>query len=144
DRLDGALQLGERELGCHQLEDDGTIFELGAQARDRSGENAPGIEAHRLAQPRKIPARHRGRPAVASRLLDQAGFVEELVTVERLLLVPRAAGDPEAYPYALAPPERSRRLGLVGARRPVLEQRQDDLVEDFRPPLPHGLPAKGT
>src|SRR5262245_19769856 len=96
DRLHRALQFGEGELARHQLEYDGTVFELGAQPRDRGGEDAAMIEAHRLAQPRHRSPRQRAFAALAARFLDQAGLVEELVAVEHLLLVPRAAAEREA------------------------------------------------
>src|SRR5215831_441383 len=135
DSLHGALQLGEGELARHQLEYDRTVFELGAQPRDRGGEDAAVIEAHRLSQPRRGLSRQRGFAAVAARFLDQAGLVEELVAVEHLLFVPRAAAEREARAHALAAAECARRRGLGGTSRPILEQRQDDLVEDLRPLL---------
>src|SRR5215813_3861645 len=135
DRLHRALQLGEGELARHQLEYDGTVFELGAQPRDRGGEDAAVIEAHRLAQPGRGLPRQRGFAAVAARFLDQAGLVDELVAVEHLLLVPRAAAERETQAHALAPAQRARRCGLGRAARPILEQRQDDPVEDVRPLL---------
>src|SRR5262249_14160692 len=95
DRLHGALQFGEGELARHQLEYDGTVFELGAQPRDRGGEDAAVIEAHGLAQPGHGLPRQRGFAAVAARFLDQAGLVDELVAVEHLLLVPWAAAERE-------------------------------------------------
>src|SRR5499426_483766 len=142
DRLHGALQLGEGEFARHQLEYDGTVFELGAQPRDRGGEDAAVIEAHRLAQPGRGLPRQRGFAAVAACLLDQAGLVDELVAVEHLLLVPRAAAERETRPHALAPAQRTRRRGLGRAARPILEQRQDDLVEDVRPLLPPIFPRE--
>src|SRR5262249_39547970 len=134
-RLHGALQFGEGELARHQLEYDGTIFELGAQPRDRGGEDAAMIEAHRLAQPRHRFPRQRGLAAVAARFLDPARLLEALVAVDHLRPAPGAAAAREAYPHAPAPAERARRRGLGGAARPILEQRQHDLVEDVRPLL---------
>src|SRR5262249_55450557 len=119
DRLHRALQLGEGELARHQLEYDGTVFELGAQPRDRGGEDAAVIEAHGLAQPGHGLPRHRGFAAVAARFLGQAGLVDELVAVEHLLLVPWAAAEREAQAYALAAAERARRRGLGRAARPI-------------------------
>src|SRR6516162_611073 len=133
DRLHGALQLREGELARHQLEYDRTVFELGAQPRDGGGEDAAVIEAHRLSQPGHGLPCQRGLAAVAARFLHQAGLVEEFVAVERLLLVPRAAAEREARAHALAAAQRARGRGLGGAARPILEQRQDDLVEDLRP-----------
>src|SRR6516162_2989040 len=133
DRLHGALQLREGELARHQLEYDRTVFELGAQPRDGGGEDAAVIEAHRLSQPGHGLPRQRGLAAVAARLLDQTGLIEELVAVERLLFVPRAAAEREARTHALAAAERARGRGLGGTARPILEQRQDNLVEDLRP-----------
>ena len=142
DRLDGALQFGERELARHQLEHHRTIFEFGAQPRDRGREDAPVIVPHRLAQRGEWPPRQRGLAAVAPRLLDQAGFVQQLVAIERFLFVPGAAAAAEAEPDPLAPAERAPRLRLVGAGRPFLEHRQDDLVENVRPLLSPILPGK--
>src|SRR5262249_57516879 len=79
--------------------------------------------------------REGGFAAVAARFLDQAALVEELVAVERLLFVPRAAAEREARAHALAAAERARRRGLGGTAGPILEQRQDDLVEHLRPLL---------
>ena len=50
DRLDGALQFGEREFARHQLEHHRAVFQLGAQPRDRGREDAAVIEPHRFAQ----------------------------------------------------------------------------------------------
>src|SRR5262249_57780332 len=90
---------------------------------------------HGRGQPRDGVPRQGGLAAVAARLLDQAGLVEELVAVERLLFVPRAAAERKARAHALAAAERARGRGLGGAARPILEQRQDDLVEDLPPPI---------
>ncbi len=53
DRLDRALQFGEREFARHHLEDDGTVFELGAQPGNRRRENAAVVELHRFAEIRQ-------------------------------------------------------------------------------------------
>src|SRR5215470_10875757 len=87
-------------------------------------------------------ARQRGFAAAAARFLDQAGLVDELVAVEHLLLVPRAAAERETQAHALAPAQRTRRRGLGRAARPILEQRQDDLVEDVRPLFPPIFPRE--
>src|ERR671931_1528423 len=86
--------------------------------------------------------RQRGFAAVAPRLLDQAGLVEELIAVEHFLFVPRAAAGAKAKPNALAPAQRARGLGFVGAHSPLVEQRQGDLVEDVRALLAPVLPRK--
>src|SRR5262249_8964490 len=140
DRLHRALQLGEGELARHQLEYDGTVFELGAQPRDRGGEDAAVIEAHGLGQPGHGLAPQRGSAAGAARFLAQAALVDESVAVEPLPPVPWAAAEREAQAHALAAAERARRRGFGRAARPILEQRQDDLVEDVRPLLPPIFP----
>src|SRR5262249_24983844 len=142
DRLHRALQLGEGELARHQLEYDGTVFELGAQPRDRGGEDAAVIGAHGLGPPGDGLPRQRGFAAVAARFLDQTGLVDELVAVKHLLLVPWTAAKREAQAHALAAAERARRRGFGRAARPILEQRQDDLVEDVRPLLPPVFPRE--
>ncbi len=142
DRFDGALQIGEGELARHQLEHHGAIFQLGAQSRDRGRKDAAVIESHGLAQRRHARAPERGAAAVTSRLLDQARLVEELVAVEHLLLVPRAATGAEAQAHALASAKRAPSLGLVDALGPLREQRQHDLVEDLRPLFAPILPRE--
>ena len=67
----------------------------------------------------------RGGTAVARGLGDEAGLVEQLVTLEHLLLVETAA-DAEAYFQSFRAPERTCRL--VGRRRalgPFLQARLD-------------------
>ena len=66
-----------------------------------------------------VPRAQRRLAAVAPRLLHQPGFVEELVAVERLLLVPRAAAAGEALPQPLAPRQRARRLVVRARRSPI-------------------------
>src|SRR5262249_1024652 len=139
DRLHRALQLGEGELARHQLEYDGTVFELGAQPRDRGGEDAAGIEAPWLPQPGDGLPR---QPGLAAAFLARAGRVDECVAVGPFLLVPGAAAEREAQAHALAAAERARRRGFGRAARPILEQRQDDLVEDVRPLLPPIFPRE--
>src|SRR5947207_1980283 len=112
-RLDGALQLGQRELARHQLEHDRAVFELGAQARDRGREDAPVVEAHGFAERREGLARERRLTAVAARLLDETGVVEELVAIEHLLLVPGGAAGAKAQPQPLTPAERAAGLRPV-------------------------------
>ena len=111
--------LGQREFLRHQLEHHRPVFELGAQPRDRGRQDAAMIEAHRLAERRQLAARERRFAAVAPRLLDQAGLVEQLVAVEHLLLVPGRAADAEAQPQPLAPAERAAGLRPLRARRPI-------------------------
>src|SRR5215831_2168485 len=142
DRLDGGLQLGEREFRRHQLEDHRAILQLGAQARDRGRENAPMVEPHRRAERRQLAALERGLAAVAARLLDEARLVQELVAVEHLLLVPWAAARREALAQPLAPAERARGIVARLALRPGVERRQDRAVEDLGPPGAPVLPRE--
>ena len=114
DRLDGALQFGEREFGRHQLEHHRAVFQLGAQPRDRGGEDAAVVEAHRLAERGQLARVQRRLAAVAPRFLDQPRLVEQLVAVEHLLLVPGRAADAEAEPQPLAPAERAAELAACG------------------------------
>src|SRR5262249_5009048 len=129
------------------LEDDRAIFELATQPRDRSGQNAAMVEAHRLAELGEGAARQRGLATIASRLLDQPGLVEQLVTGEHLLLVPGppmlgTAAVGEADPHPLAPPGRAGSLRLAGAPGPVVELRQNHLVENLGPLPPPVLPGE--
>ena len=89
DCLDRALQIGERELRRHQLEHDRAVFHLRAQPRDGCCKNSPVVEWHRFAEGRELAALLRGFTSVAPRLLDKARFIQQLVAVERALLVPR-------------------------------------------------------
>src|SRR5262249_668291 len=74
----------------------------------------------------------------------ESGLVEQLVAVERLLLVPRAAADRKALTQPLAPAERARRIAARLMFCPGLERRQDRAVEDFGPPAAPVLPGKET
>src|SRR4051794_28699407 len=49
-----SLQLKQRELVRHQLEDHRAVFDLGARAADGGRKNAPMIEPHRRTKPRTI------------------------------------------------------------------------------------------
>src|SRR3990172_5096215 len=84
-RLNRALQLGQRERLVHQFEYHGPIFELRPEARDRGGEDAPVVEAHRYTRAARGLA-VQDRPPVAPGLDHQTGVVEELVAVERAFL----------------------------------------------------------
>ena len=92
----------------HQLEHHRAVFQLGAQPRDRGGEDAAMVEAHRLAERRASGARERRFAAVAPRLLDQARLVEQLVAVEHLLLVPGLPPTPKHSAAARAGRARDR------------------------------------
>src|SRR5215470_616667 len=71
--------------------------------------------------------------AVATRFLDQPGLVEELITIEHFLLVPRTAADRETVPQAFTPAKRAGRFVAEGARRPVDQQRQDGFIKNVGP-----------
>src|SRR5262249_37117349 len=91
DRLDGALKLGQGELGRHQLENDGGVFELGPKARNRRRQNPAVVEAHGDARRRRGLSWRRHRTSVALGLDDKAGFIEKLIAVEDAFLVPAGA-----------------------------------------------------
>ena len=50
DRFHHLLQVEQREALGHQLEHDGAVFDLAAQAADGGGEDAAVVGDHRLAQ----------------------------------------------------------------------------------------------
>ena len=82
DRFRGPLQFGECEFGRQKFKYHRAIFQLGAQPGDRGGGNSAVVEAHGNAEPGKQWARQRRGTAVAPRLLDEAGFVEQVAAVE--------------------------------------------------------------
>ena len=118
DRFHGALQFSECEFGRQKFKHHRAVFQLGAQPRDRGGENAPVVEAHGYAEAGDRLARQCRRAAVAPRLLDQSGLVEQLVAVEHALLVPMRALGAEIQPDAILAAERARGVRLLGLRRP--------------------------
>src|SRR5882762_10211949 len=131
DRLHGGLQVGQGELARHQLENHRTVFELGAQPRDGGRQDTAMVVPHRLAQGGQVRALERGLAAVVARLLDQPGFVEQLVAVEHLLLVPWASAGGKTLAQAFAPAERT---GWIVARLvagPGVERGQDRVVENL-------------
>src|SRR5262249_59760179 len=67
---------------------------------------------------------------------------DELVAVEHLLLVPRAAAGGKTLAQPLAPAERAGRIVARLAPRPGVEGRQDGAVEDLRPARPPVLPGE--
>src|SRR5262249_60187469 len=75
-------------------------------------------------------------------LRAQPGLGDAPGAVDPLPLAPRAAAEREPQARALAPAQRTRRRGLGGAARPILEQRQDALVEDVRPLFPPIFPRE--
>ena len=88
-----------------------------------------------------VPRCERGRAAVAPRLLDQPGFVEQLVAVEHLLLVPRRAADAEGRAAAArAGRARGRARHAVGAVHS--SSSGDDRVEDRGRALAPVLPRE--
>ncbi len=88
-RFDGALQLEQREVVGHQLEDDRAIFDLRAHAANSSRKYAPMIEAHRQPKARSFCPMLGGVAAIADGLFDKPGLVEQLITLENFLFVPR-------------------------------------------------------
>src|SRR5262245_5985474 len=141
-RLDRVLQLGQGKFMRHELEHDGAIFELGAQPSDGGCQDAPVVEAHRRSQCRKRRPSQRNLSSIAARLFDQASIVEELIAIEHLFLVPRAAIGSKTEPQSLAPSEGATRLWAVRASGPFSQQRHDYLVENLRPLFTPVLPRK--
>src|SRR5689334_2307673 len=111
--LDRVLQLGQRELLRHELENNGPIFELGTQSRDGCCKDSPVVKAHRLTQGWEPGARQRHLASIAPRLYHQSRFVKELITVEDLLLVPWTAVDAETELKTFAPSDSTARLRAV-------------------------------
>src|SRR4029077_16278719 len=79
---------------------------------------------------------------VAPCLLDQPGFVEQLVAIEDLLLVPGRAAVAEAQAQPPAAAEGAAGLRPLRARGPFGEQGQDRGIENLRPLLAPVLPRK--
>src|SRR6267154_41499 len=122
ERLDGALQLQQREGRRHQLEHDRPVFDLAAQAAERGRQDPAMIERHRDAGAQAI-AGERRPPEVAGRLGDEPRLVQELVAFEDQLLVPRTCRHPEGQPepfLAQPPLGFGRGLGRP-TRQPLLD-----------------------
>jgi hypothetical protein len=71
-------------------------FDLGAEAGNSGGENAPVIRHHRVAGHLR-----RGSALVARGLRNERGFIEKLVPLQHQLLVPVAAIEPKGDGGAL-------------------------------------------
>src|SRR5262245_30552671 len=141
DRLDRLLQLVEREIGRHELEDHGAIFDLGADAPDGSREDATVVEAHRGAEARQERPSEGGLASVTSRFLYETCLVKQLVAVENLLLVPGRAVEAEAHADAVLTLDGTRdRRTQDRALGPFLKARLDlgrqQLGTAFAPVLP--------
>ena len=92
DRLHGSLQFGEREGRRHQLEDHRPIFHLGAQPAHGRGQICDDDRAASARRAAAVAAALQRRLApVAPGLLDEAGLIEQLIALERILLVEAAA-----------------------------------------------------
>lgn len=83
-RLDGALQLQEREDSRHELEHDGPVFDLGAKAANARCQDATMIRYHRR------PGYRQGSslPQATGRFFDQGRLVEEFIALQRKFLIP--------------------------------------------------------
>ena len=126
-RLDGALQLEQGEVGRHQLEHHRPVFDLGPQPGDGGGEDAAVVVQHRVAG-----HRHRGvdaetprppaptRPRTASRSAAGPGPRSRAMSVEsegqrRPRSIP-VAPDSAVRP-GLSPPAQAGRNALGDDRR---------------------------
>lgn len=98
--FDRQLQLGQCEAGGKQFKDQRPVFQLAAQPTHRGRQYAAMVKGHRLAgglQALVIVHRQLGggaallhpQPPVAPRLKDQPGFIEQLITLQHPLLIPR-------------------------------------------------------
>ena len=156
--LDRPLQLQQGEGLRQQLEHQGPVPELAAEAPQRGGEDAPVVEGQRRPERRagrgvpgpSRPAAPCPRPAgvsaggpscpVAARLGDQPRLVEQFVAVEHPLGVPprgpRPEGDVDAAP-ALAAAGAGR-----GRRRPGVEGGPDAVAQQRRLAAPVVLPRQ--
>ena len=86
-RLDATLELQQREDRLHQFEDDGAVFDLGAQPGDAGCKNATVISLHG-------PAEDRLRnvwTVSAVCLLDKRRLVKQFVALQDQFLVPGIA-----------------------------------------------------
>ena len=135
-RLHRPLQLEERKRLRQELEYHRPVFDLAAQPADRRCQDAAVIENHR---PTELNVAGLGFAAVAPGLVDQTGFVEQLVTVEHPVLVPRRAAQTESDVHPLAPPFGDRPLPLgfhPGSERGL------ELIEQLRPSFAPVLPGQ--
>src|SRR5882724_2143445 len=125
DRFHGPLQLGKCEFGRQKFKYHRTVFQFGAQPRNRGRQYSPVVETHRYAKRGNGSARQCRGASVASRFLDQSRFVKQLITVEHALLVPMRALGAEIQPDAILAAERPRRVGLLGLLSPVRQFGKD-------------------
>src|SRR3990172_3074584 len=87
DRLDGLLQLKQREHRRHQLEDHGPVFDAAPELADGAGKHL-GMIAERGMGKLRRPRSCNRMPDARHGTADEARLAQELVALEHLLLVP--------------------------------------------------------
>lgn len=133
DGFNRPLKLEQRELIRHQLEHHGPPLDLGADAADRSSQDAAVVVAHG-----KTKTRGEGSvcifgnvAAIAARLAYETCLVQQFVALQDLLFVPLCAIEAEAHANTLCPQDRALRRGrrarTIG---PGLKMRDDHLAQD--------------
>src|SRR6267154_2554784 len=140
DRFHGPLQLGKCEFGRQKFKYHRTVFQFGAQPRNRGRQYSPVVEAHRYAKRWNGSARQCRGASVASRFLDQSRFVKQLITVEHALLVPMRALGAKIQPDAILAAECACRVGLLGLLSPVRQFGKDVALDHAGPRLPPVFP----
>gem|GEM_PF-66032 len=89
DGLGGGLEGGQGEEAGHEVEQDGTVLQLAAQAAQARGQDAAVIRAHDQAGRQDGG---RGQAGVAPGLGHQSSLVEQFVAFQHPLLVPAMLG----------------------------------------------------
>src|SRR5882672_2251421 len=140
DRFHGPLQLSKCEFGRQKFKYHRTVFQFGAQPRNRGRQYSPVVEAHRYAKRGNGSARQCRGASVASRFLDQSRFVKQLITVEHALLVPMRALGAEIQPDAILAAECTCRVGLLGLLSPVRQFGKDVALDHAGPRFPPVFP----
>src|SRR5690606_8426786 len=130
-RLDGTLQLRQRERRRQELEDDRAVRQLAAQPAERARRNAPVV----------VSERHTGAEIVRRLLAlvrvmldDQYRLVHQLVSLEHADRIPRH----RRHAARLADP----RLPGLAAARPALELRHHLRLERIGPAVAVVLPRE--
>src|SRR5580700_6353543 len=100
------------------------------------------VETHRCTEVRDLFARQRRGPTVPARFLDQAGFIEQLITVEHAFLVPMLAAGAEIQPHAILAAQGACRVRLLALAGPAREFGKDVALDDGGPLLPPVFPRK--
>src|SRR5690606_32769522 len=144
DGLDGLLQLEQRELVRHELEDDRAILDLRSDSPDGRRQDTAMVIPHRHAKTWQAVPPRCGLTTVASCFLNEPGFIEQLEALQHLLFIPGAAEQSEEHAQALRALRRSagRRWRHGRTLGPRGEFRLNHLGQNCRLAPPPVLPGE--